>query len=65
MSNAPFPTIHPPTRILMGPGPSVMEPSVLNAMGRPTLGHLDPAFLQICLLYTADAADDPLPHEPC
>jgi alanine-glyoxylate transaminase / serine-glyoxylate transaminase / serine-pyruvate transaminase len=47
MSNAPFPTIHPPTRILMGPGPSVMEPSVLNAMGRPTLGHLDPAFLQI------------------
>lgn len=47
MSKAPYPSVHPPTRILMGPGPSVMEPSVLNAMGRPTLGHLDPAFLKI------------------
>ena len=44
---APFPTVHPPSRVLMGPGPSVVEPSVLNAMARPTLGHLDPAFLQI------------------
>jgi alanine-glyoxylate transaminase/serine-glyoxylate transaminase/serine-pyruvate transaminase len=39
--------IHPPTRTLLGPGPSVVEPSVLSAMARPTLGHLDPAFLAI------------------
>lgn len=39
--------IHPPSRVLLGPGPSVVEPSVLLAMARPTLGHLDPAFLQI------------------
>ena len=47
MLSIPYPTVHPPTRVLMGPGPSVMEPSVLDAMGRPTLGHLDPAFLEI------------------
>jgi alanine-glyoxylate transaminase / serine-glyoxylate transaminase / serine-pyruvate transaminase len=31
----------------MGPGPSPVEPSVLVAMGRPVLGHLDPAFISI------------------
>ena len=45
--SAPFPSLVPPSRVLMGPGPSVVEPSVLNAMARPTLGHLDPAFLQV------------------
>ncbi len=34
-------------RILMGPGPSNCHPSVLQAMARPLLGHLDPDFLQI------------------
>ncbi len=37
----------PPTRILMGPGPSVVHPRILNAMARPTIGHLDPAFVNI------------------
>ena len=31
----------------MGPGPSDTHPSVLTALSRPTLGHLDPAYLQI------------------
>jgi alanine-glyoxylate transaminase/serine-glyoxylate transaminase/serine-pyruvate transaminase len=35
----------PPTRLLMGPGPSQVPASVLSALGAPTLGHLDPAFL--------------------
>ncbi len=36
-----------PLRILMGPGPSNCHPSVLQAMARPLLGHLDPDFLAI------------------
>jgi alanine-glyoxylate transaminase/serine-glyoxylate transaminase/serine-pyruvate transaminase len=36
-----------PARILMGPGPSNCDPSVLEAMTRPLLGHLDPEFLAI------------------
>lgn len=31
----------------MGPGPSDVPPSVLHAMARPTIGHLDPAFLAL------------------
>lgn len=34
-------------RVLMGPGPSDVDPRVLEALSRPTIGHLDPAFLQI------------------
>ncbi len=34
----------PPRRTLMGPGPSDVPPRVLDAMARPTIGHLDPAF---------------------
>jgi len=29
----------------MGPGPSDVNPRVLEAMSRPTIGHLDPAFI--------------------
>ncbi len=36
----------PPSRILMGPGPSDTHPRVLSALGAPTVGHLDPFFLQ-------------------
>lgn len=35
----------PPNRTLMGPGPSDVSERVLSAMARPTLGHLDPAFV--------------------
>jgi len=41
------PTVTPPIRILMGPGPSDIHPRVLEALGRPTVGHLDPFYLQI------------------
>jgi alanine-glyoxylate transaminase/serine-glyoxylate transaminase/serine-pyruvate transaminase len=37
-------SFQPPRRILMGPGPSDVSPRVLAALGRPTIGHLDPAF---------------------
>lgn len=37
----------PPRRILMGPGPSDISPSVLAALAAPTVGHLDPFFLQV------------------
>ena len=36
--------LDPPHRLLCGPGPSNVAPSVLDAMRRPMLGHLDPAF---------------------
>jgi alanine-glyoxylate transaminase/serine-glyoxylate transaminase/serine-pyruvate transaminase len=39
--------IEPPSRVLLGPGPSTVPPSVLRAMAAPTIGHLDPRFLQI------------------
>lgn len=39
--------LNPPQRILMGPGPSDVHPSVYRAMSTPLLGHLDPAFLEI------------------
>jgi len=35
-------------RMLMGPGPSDVHPRVLAAMSQPTIGHLDPQFLE-CL----------------
>jgi alanine-glyoxylate transaminase / serine-glyoxylate transaminase / serine-pyruvate transaminase len=31
----------------MGPGPSDVPASVLEALGRPTIGHLDPRFLAL------------------
>jgi alanine-glyoxylate transaminase/serine-glyoxylate transaminase/serine-pyruvate transaminase len=34
-------------RLPLGPGPSPVHPRVLQALSRPTLGHLDPDFLQI------------------
>ena len=37
----------PPTRLLLGPGPSLVHPRVLRAMSTPLLGHLDPKFLEI------------------
>lgn len=40
-------TFNPPKRILMGPGPSDVNPRVLEAMSRPTIGHLDPEFIRM------------------
>ncbi|MBM3503699.1 MAG: alanine--glyoxylate aminotransferase family protein [Alphaproteobacteria bacterium] len=38
-------SFQPPDRILMGPGPSQVHARVLAATARPTVGHLDPAFV--------------------
>ncbi len=38
-------SFHPPKRTLMGPGPSDVSDRVLQALARPTIGHLDPAFV--------------------
>ena len=40
-----FSAFHPPLRTLMGPGPSDVPPRILEALGRPTIGHLDPDFI--------------------
>lgn len=42
-----FPAAAPPTRLLMGPGPSQIHSQVLAALAAPTVGHLDPVFLRI------------------
>ncbi|MCP1727831.1 alanine-glyoxylate transaminase/serine-glyoxylate transaminase/serine-pyruvate transaminase [Natronospira proteinivora] len=42
MSNQGF---YPPQRLLMGPGPSNVSRRVLEATARPTIGHLDPLFV--------------------
>ncbi len=39
-------SFHPPQRILLGPGPSNVEPRVLQAMIAPLLGHMDPLYFE-------------------
>ena len=40
-------SFEPPRRVLMGPGPSDVHQRVLEAMARPTIGHLDPEFVRM------------------
>jgi alanine-glyoxylate transaminase/serine-glyoxylate transaminase/serine-pyruvate transaminase len=40
-------SFQPPLRTLMGPGPSDVNPRILEAMSRPTIGHLDPEFIRM------------------
>ncbi|MFT4825314.1 MAG: alanine-glyoxylate transaminase/serine-glyoxylate transaminase/serine-pyruvate transaminase [Halioglobus sp.] len=40
-------SFYPPQRSLMGPGPSDVPPRVLGALSRPTIGHLDPLFIEL------------------
>lgn len=40
-------SFYPPVRTLMGPGPSDVAPRVLGALARPTIGHLDPCFIDL------------------
>ena len=42
-----FKSFNPPQRILMGPGPSDVSARVLSALSRPTIGHLDPLFINM------------------
>jgi alanine-glyoxylate transaminase/serine-glyoxylate transaminase/serine-pyruvate transaminase len=46
MTNLPA-SINPPIRTLLGPGPSDVDPRVLAALAKPTVGHLDPYYLRI------------------
>ena len=39
--------LQPPQRVLLGAGPSTVHARVLQAMARPVMGHLDPAFFQV------------------
>lgn len=43
----------PPHRILLGPGPSMVDPRVYQAMASPLIGHTDPHFFGV-LQDTAD-----------
>ncbi|MEJ2591525.1 MAG: alanine--glyoxylate aminotransferase family protein [Candidatus Thiodiazotropha sp.] len=40
-------SFNPPVRTLMGPGPSDVHPRILEALSRPTIGHLDPVFVEM------------------
>lgn len=39
--------LNPSRRVLLGPGPSEVDPRVLSAMSMPLLGHLDPEFVAL------------------
>ncbi len=43
--NLEYKTLSPPQRTLLGPGPSDCPPSVLEALSKTLVGHLDPYFL--------------------
>ncbi len=40
-------SIHPPKRLLFGPGPSQVQERVYQAMAQPIVGHLDAYFFEI------------------
>lgn len=42
-----YPALAQTPRLLLGPGPSMVHPRVLEAMATPLLGHLDPGFIEI------------------
>lgn len=39
--------LNPPQRILMAPGPSLVDPRVYRILLAPVVGHLDPEFLRV------------------
>ena len=39
--------LRPPSRLLLGPGPSNIHPRVSMALGLPIVSHLDPFFLEV------------------
>ena len=42
-----FPELRPAARLLLGPGPSNVNPRVMRAMAAPVVGHLDPDFVRV------------------
>ncbi|HXF95403.1 MAG TPA: alanine--glyoxylate aminotransferase family protein [Gemmatimonadales bacterium] len=47
-------TVRPPARLLLGPGPSNVDPRVTAALAAPIVGHLDPFFLEVMEQTMAD-----------
>lgn len=47
MSETNYAFYEPPQRILLGPGPSMVDPRVYQAMTAPIIGHTDPAFFPL------------------
>jgi alanine-glyoxylate transaminase/serine-glyoxylate transaminase/serine-pyruvate transaminase len=64
MANKQYSFFLPPQRILMGPGPSMVDPRVYLAMSAPTVGYMDPALfgvmadIQELLRYTYQTTND-------
>ena len=42
-----FEPFHPPRRILLGPGPSMIDPRVYQAMAAPVVGYKDDTFFEL------------------
>src|SRR5207245_5991624 len=42
-----FRSLLPPTRLMLTPGPSSMDPRVYRALATPLVGHLDPWFMEM------------------
>ena len=47
MTNEPMSELHAPTRLMLTPGPSNVDPRVYRAMITPIVGHLDPWFTEM------------------
>ena len=47
MAKKQYSYFQPPVRILMGPGPSMVDPRVQLAMGAAAVGYLDPAAFEV------------------
>ena len=43
----PLSALQPPRRYLFGPGPTMVDPRVYEAISMPIVGHLDPYFIQV------------------
>ena len=47
MDASQFTDLNLPSRILLGPGPSMVSPRVLRAMATPPVGYMDPTYLKV------------------
>ena len=47
MNDKNYSFFQPPNRILLGPGPSMVDPRVTLAMASPTVGYMDPACFEV------------------
>ena len=56
-------SIHPPKRLLFGPGPSQVHPRVYQALAQPIVGHLDAYFFEISDRHSAHVAQSVWHHQ--